>query len=221
MAGAGMPGDNHRISIVGRTGSGKTYAALWHLAMRSWHHRPWIVFDFKGDKNIALIPGLEEVDIKKPPPRKPGIYVVRPLPTDDDAEAQVKFMWKIWENEKTGMYIDEGYMVGKNNAAFRANLTQGRSKEIPMIILSQRPLWLDRFVWSEADFFQVFHLSTEDDRKVISRYLPVKSVERLPQYHSYYYDVGADEIVTLRPVPDRDKIITMIEDRLKNRRNFL
>ena len=216
-----MPNDTHRISIVGRTGSGKTIAALWHLSMRRWDKRPWIIFDYKGDKNIAMIPSLEEIDITKSPPKKAGLYVVRPLPTDEDVEAQIAFLWKVWKNEKTGIYIDEGYMVGKNNPAFRAILTQGRSKEIPAIILSQRPLWLDRFVWSEADYFQVFHLNTEDDRKTIARYLPVKSIDRLPEYHSYYYDVGADAIVTLRPVPDRDIIITAIGDRLRSRRNFL
>ena len=44
-------------------------------------------------------------------------------------------MWEIWKRGGIGVYVDEGYMVGNNNPAFRAILTQGRSKEIPAIVL--------------------------------------------------------------------------------------
>lgn len=192
-----LPDDTQRSAIVGRTGSGKTVAALWQLSLRSYDTRPWIVVDFKGDKNIAKIPRAHSVAISEPPPKKPGIFIVRPLP--HQAEELDDYLWKIWGQENTGLYFDEGYMVSKSEA-FRALLTQGRSKNIPIITLTQRPVWITRFVWSESDFIQMFSLSNSQDKKIMREMLP-KVPTSLPPYQSVWHDVGRDQSFLLRPVP--------------------
>jgi DNA helicase HerA-like ATPase len=157
-----LPNDTQRIAIVGRTGSGKTYAAAWHLSKRNFDTMPWIIFDFKYD---PLLQNLGAIELPLGTlPDKPGLYIVHPFP--DDKEGIDNYLWQIWKHENIGVFIDEGYMVG-DSSAFRAILTQGRSKRIPMIILSQRPVWLSRFVFSEADFFQVFQLNILNDRMQI------------------------------------------------------
>lgn len=194
-------------------------AALWQLSYRSFDRMPWIVFDFKRDDNIAQIGLVLETDVRSDPPTEPGLYVVRPLP--DDNEEVDAFLWKCWENRYTGLYFDEGYMIGNRSRPFRAILTQGRSLRLPMITLSQRPLWMDRFVFSEADMFQVFWLNDSDDRKVVGRYLP-KTLDngqsldnRLPDYHSVWYDVGRDYITELQPVPELPVILAQFQKRLE------
>ena len=159
-----LPDDSHRITIVGRTGSGKTVAGLWHLSKRDFLSMPWVIIDYKTDKNINSIKGAKNLSLKDTP-KKPGIYIVHPLPGQD--EEITEFLWKIWARENIGLYVDEGYMIG-SNPAFEALLTQGRSKNIPMIVLSQRPAWISRFVFSESDFFQEFHLNDKRDRKTMS-----------------------------------------------------
>ncbi len=211
------PDDTQRLSIIGRTGSGKTVKAVYHLSRANFEDMPWIIYDFKRDPLLADIgdlPGAEHIDLKYVP-TNPGLYFVHPHP--DDAEAVQSHMWKIWEQEYTGVYVDEGYMLNSasgGNSAFRSILTQGRSKHIPVIILSQRPVWLDRFVFSESDFFEVFALSHSGDRKRMMEYIPADLHGRLPKYHSYYHDVANDETFVVKPVPTGDAILKVFERRL-------
>lgn len=206
-----LPDSSQRLAIVGATGSGKTQAALWHLSMRDIDTRPWIAYNFKTDKSIDAIPHAKDIDLDEVP-LKPGVYVLHPHPSQmDEVEAH---MWAIWEKQGIGVYVDEGYMVGDRNPAFRALLTQGRSREIPIIVLSQRPVWMDRFVFSEAEFFQVFRLNHKKDRKSVEEFVPADLSARLPEYHSYYYDVAANKVTVLRPVPTIQKIHETFDRRL-------
>lgn len=211
-----LPNDTQRLSIVGATGSGKTIAALWHLSLRDFDVMPWIIYDFKYDASINDIEGVQTLDLDAPLPEHPGIYVVHPGPHETDLVEQQ--MWKIWQRGSIGIYIDEGYMVSDGsrvNKAFRAILTQGRSKRIPLIVLSQRPVWMDRFVFSESEFFQIFRLQHQKDLKTVNEFIPFDLSKRLPEYQSYYYDVMTNKIVVLKPIPDPDRILDTIEAKLK------
>ncbi len=209
------PTDSDRLTIVGKTGSGKTRAAAWHLSRRSFTSRPWIIFDFKGDDFLNAIDGVREVDITKKPPKKAGLYITHPLPSQKDEVDE--FLWNVWRNERTGIYFDEGYMVNKSEAV-AAILTQGRSKQIPLIMLSQRPVWLNRFAFSEASHFQMFWLNDARDRKTVQAFMPYDLEKRLPDYHSVWYDVGRDKTCVMRPVPTDDALLEVFHERLKSRR---
>lgn len=206
--------------MYGMTGSGKTIAALWHLSLRNYTQRPWVIVNSKGDETIDAIPHTHELTLGDAP-KKAGLYIVRPVPGLDDDKLE-ETLWKVWERGKTGLFTDEGYMVPRRSKAFPALLTQGRSKQIPMITLSQRPVHMNRFVISEADFHQVFFLADEMDRDVVQRFIPYDvSENRLPKYHSYYYDVSGDDFTGLKPVPHPDSILETFEQRLKKHTKFL
>lgn len=208
-----FPSDTQRHSIVGATGSGKTQAALWHLSRRDYDQKPWIIYDFKYDEAINEIENAQHIEVSDKVPVEPGIYVVHPHPDELD-EVENHFR-QIWENGYTGVYIDEGYMIGNRNRWFRSLLTQGRSKHIPMIVLSQRPTWMDRFVFTESEFFQIFRLQHRKDQESVEQFVPADLSVRLPDFYSYYYDVGADELIILRPVPPREVILQTFRKRLE------
>jgi hypothetical protein len=209
-----LPTSQQRIAIVGRTGSGKTVAGLWHLSNANYLTQPWVVVDFKTDEHINSIERAKYITVNDTA-KKPGIYIVQPEPGD---EALADFLTRIWERGNTGVYIDEGYMMSENKRVEKrmiSLLTQGRSKHIPMIVLSQRPVWMSRFVFSEADFYQVFHLNDDRDTETIGSMLPKGAYRKLPNYHSVYYDVGIDKLEYLSPVPDTDEILASFEERLR------
>jgi len=203
-----LPNETQRIVIVGRNGTGKTQAGVWHLSKQNWQVMPWIIFNWKRDKLIEAIPGAQFIDLETLP-QEPGVYIVTPTP--DQGEQVDALLWAIWQQENIGVYVDEGYMLANGrqySPAYRAIQTQGRSKHIPTITLSQRPVALDRFVFSETNFYQVFALNDKNDRKRISEWIPdYDPNENLPKFHSWYYDVDNNELAILQPVPKAREIL--------------
>lgn len=212
------PGPSDRTAIVGRTGSGKTQAALWHLSRSDFDARPWIILDYKNEELVAAIGRAIPIEFEDGVPEEPGIYVLKVFPGDDDAENISDFFYDVWAWEDVGIVIDEGYMIDPRDKWFNACLTQGRSKQISMLILSQRPVWLSRFVFSEASFFQVFDLTHAKDMDKVREYLRDDDRQlldrELPDYCSFFYDVGRRRLEVLGPVPDAGSILRVIDQRL-------
>jgi hypothetical protein len=211
-----LPGSTNRTAIVGRTESGKTQAALWHLSHADFDRRPWVILDYKNDEHINSIARAELITYDELP-REPGIYILKVLP-GDDAELSEWFR-QVWEQENMGVYVDEGYMIDPRDKWFNALLTQGRSKHIPMFVLSQRPVWLSRFVFSEASFFQVFDLTHTRDMDKMREYIRDDERRQLDQpledFNSFYYDVGRRQLDTFGPVPEASKTLQAIDARLE------
>ncbi len=207
------PSDNDRLAIIGRTGTGKTVMGAYQLSMRSFDQMPWIIIDTKRDRLVNSIEGLQICTFNRVP-RDPGLYILHAGP--NDADAIDDFLLRIWEQENTGLYVDEGYNIPQG-ANWDGLLTQGRSKRIPMIVLTQRPKWMSKFTWSEADYIQWFWLNYIDDRKTIRGYLPETPDvinKRLPPFWSYWYDVKQDKIFTMKPSPNEAAILAEFRRRL-------
>lgn len=204
-----LPGDSHRLAVLGRTGTGKTLAGLWHLSLKKFRQFPWIMFDAKGDSlinEIARIPSVERLSVADKP-GKTGLYHVRETPPTMKGDTMEAFLWRIHARGKCGLFFDEGFVFDPRSDALNTILTQGRSLKIPCIFLSQRPSWVSRFAFSEADFFQVFALNDKDDRKTVTRFMPADLEKPLQEFHSQYYDVGHNIVREFLPVPPRDDIL--------------
>jgi hypothetical protein len=206
--------------IVGMTGSGKTQAGLFALSKRSYNRMPWTIIDFKRDGHIEKIPRLEEYDYRGKLPKKAGLYVVRPDPRDDP-EMIEDFLFKIWEQENHGFFLDEGYAVKQHSKAMRALLTMGRSKKTPGILLSQRPSWISPFLLSESEFIQAFFLKNPADRERMYKVIYTDAYPAHKSYRSLWYDVEMDKLSVLNPVPSEDEILTRFDDRVPRRRIYL
>lgn len=210
-----MPGMTDRTAIIGRTGSGKTFGGLWHLSLQPIDEIPFLVLDYKRDETLAQIPYSRIIPIGTIP-EQPGVYLVQPRPTDEDSERMTRYMNEILERGSIGLFVDEGFMLAKDEG-FNAILMQGRSKSIPVIVNTQRPVYVSRFVFSEASFVQVFHVLDRRDRRVISEFTPLfreDEDDSLELYHSWYYDVAADRVWELKPVPDASLSLALIAERL-------
>lgn len=223
-----LPSVKQHLLVIGRNGSGKTIAALWHLSQHDLANQVWIVLNHKREDSVNAIPGAVFLKMDQLPPRRkkklvPGVYIYQPRPDVDDARV-TEIMWWIYENGGVGLYIDEGYMINPRDPALTALYTQGRSKETPVITLSQRPSRISRFAVSEAAMHQVFHLVDKRDRKTIQEYIPVDldaymvsqegQPRKLADYHSIYYDVNGDKATMLAPVPPEEIIMETFRGKL-------
>jgi hypothetical protein len=222
-----LPGKHNRTVLVGRTGTGKTVAGLWHLSLQDLA-RPWVILNFKNDEHIDSIENTIEIGLDwKPTKKDHGLYIARPLPSDAKGTSLnpsplEQFLWRIWDRGNCGIFCDETFMVG-NNDAFNSCLTQGRSKRIPMIMCTQRPVWISRFCFSEASYIQVFDLNDARDIDTIEGFVPIlwDKEQPLGQHQSWYYEIDRNYLVRLNPVPDMDRIRATFGNRLGKRVQFV
>lgn len=216
-----LPTNQQRVAIMGRTGSGKTQFGAWLLSQAPFDIQPYVIVDYKGDDLLNSIDRAVEIGLNEVP-TQPGLYIVHPENGTARGEEEVEaWLWKVKTRGRTGLYFDEAYMLPntRGQGALSAILTQGRSLRIPVIALTQRPAFIQRFVFTEADFMSIFHLQHHKDIKTIGEFTSPEAVgERLADYHSRWYDVGQDATFVMRPVPDADTILETFHDRLAVKR---
>lgn len=204
-----FPGPTSRTTIAGSTGSGKSQFGLWLAGTSLSTDRPIVIIDFKRDDLIGELPA-QEIAVGEKPPRMPGLYVYRPLPDIHDEYVE-RFLYQCWAQEDIVLFVDESYMINRNSKAMKMLLTQGRSKHIQLFMLTQRPAFCNPWLFSESDFLSVFRLNKPGDTATLQDAISVNISKRLPEYHSYWYDVGRDRGFTLGPAPSRDDIIASFQ----------
>jgi hypothetical protein len=211
-----FPSRSSRVSIIGMTGSGKTRFGVWLFS--HWLSRSSInvIIDFKGDDLIAQIDRAHVIDLKTIP-KHPGLYILRPRP--DQAEAVDAWLWKVWERGNIGLFFDEGYMLPKSKA-LDAILTQGRSLKIPAMVLTQRPVYCSRFVFSQADFFAMFFMNDKRDWETVAAFTPQDGMFSPdydpPEFSCRWYDVAKRYATLIDPVPGDGYILQKYNDALRN-----
>lgn len=206
-----LPGHDARTVVIGATGSGKTTFGGWLLAQQNMTARPWVIFDYKGEELFDLVGeqtirplGVGEM------PGKQGLYLTAPLPGQDDAVEAM--LWALWKRGNVGVFADETALF-PHQAAFKAILRQGRSKRIPLIACTQRPVDVEREVFSEAGYVALFRLDDIRDLKTVggfARAMDIDAGEQLPEHWCHWYDKAQFATWTIKPVPDKPEVARMI-----------
>lgn len=218
-----LPGTDDRTSIVGKNGSGKTLFGIFlMLQSRLYQKMPWVIFDYKGDDHIQKIPA-RVIEPRNKPPTEPGLYKMHLDPFDGPEQVNA-FLKKLWHNGSTGLFFDEAYMLPDRhgrieNSVLRAIFTTGRSRHIPVISLSQRPVDVMRYNFTEASHHVIFRLNDERDRLTVRSYIPREEFDQafgggrsLQRYHSLWYDVNRDLTFEMLPCPNQDCIYEQFEE---------
>lgn len=208
------PGDS-RTAIIGATGTGKTTAAAWLLSHARFDKRPWVVLDYKGEELFEDLgaPPLSRLKVGKlPGKRSRGVYLCSVRPGENDIVEEM--LWRMWERGNVGLFVDEAALLPRREA-FQAILRQGRSKRIPVIACSQRPVDVEREVFSEASFFGIFRLQDKRDYKVVEGFVPSDLFPwKLPPFYWRWYDVARNNLLTLAPVPDKSALIDRLAEQI-------
>jgi DNA helicase HerA-like ATPase len=218
-----MPTPDQRVLVLGSTGSGKTTVGAWLLSAAPFHEIPYVIIDYKRDGLLGAIKGKREIGFNEVP-TEPGLYHLKPNPVMDD-EKMEGWLQRVWAKRNIGLYVDEALRLPtKKTGAFESILTQGRSLFIPVISLSQRPVDLTRYAFSEANHVIVLRLTDRRDRENVSKYVPIETDYRLNKFHSLWYNVDQHKTFKVDPVPSGKSILETFRERLRliePRRNML
>lgn len=201
-----LPGGDDRTTVIGATGSGKSTCGIWLLAHQRFDVRPWLIIDFKREIIFDQIgfPPIQALHWKLPHKKARGVYLVQPIPgQEEQVEA---FLWAIWRRGNIGVFVDEASLMPPASDAFRAILQQGRSKRIPVIACTQRPVNVARPLFSEASFFCCYRMADKRDYKTVEGFVPADLEQPLPRHWWRWYDVAENVLLTMKPVPPPEQV---------------
>jgi DNA helicase HerA-like ATPase len=215
-----LPRADQRVLILGSTGSGKTTVGAWLLSEANFDEMPWVMIDYKRDGLLNAIDRRRQIGLNEIP-KEPGLYHLKPNPVSDDERVE-DWLLRCWSKRNIGLYVDEALRLptSRKTGAFETILTQGRSLRIPVIALSQRPVDLTRYAFSEANHVVVMRLTDLRDRKKVTEYVPdVGHDYKLEKYHSIWYSVDNNRKYDMDPVPEGSEILEVFDRRLKALQN--
>lgn len=206
-----LPGAADRTVVIGPTGCGKTVGGAWVLAQQRFDKRPWVALDFKGEDLWYEVgdPPMRKLALGDMPGKR-GLYRMPVHPGQEDELEE--WLWRVWKKENIGLFIDEVSLVPQKRA-FKAILRQGRSKRIPVIACTQRPVDCDREVFSESQYRMFYGIEDDRDWLVIRGLFKGADVTApLPAFWSYWYDVKEKGALKLKPVPPPKEVAAMLRN---------
>lgn len=202
-------GRHQRAIVAGQTGSGKSMLARW-LLLRSAGH--WVILNpkwtaaFNDMPDSQIIKGIDFKKITKSISEN-RFTIVNPLADENnytDMDDLIYFLHTNFSN--VGLCVDELYMIhstsGRPGQGLIGWLTRGRELKQPFLGLTQRPAWISRFLFSEADFIGNMALNLPEDRKKIYETVGHPAVkDKLAPYYWYWYAVAPDKLRRFAPIP--------------------
>lgn len=200
------PGE--RAIVAGRTGSGKSTLATY-LLRRSRQH--WAIFNPKLTAAYKRLPNANVITSFKASKVEKSLQDFQyTLLNFNSREADPEFMDEIieWlhENYKNiGLCADELYTLhvnGRPGPGLVAWQTRGRELQQSFLGLTQRPAWVSKFVFSEADYIAGMDLTLPEDRKRMRDNTGFEGfLNRLEPHYWRWYNVAADTDTLWQPVP--------------------
>lgn len=232
-----FPGDDEHTLIAGTNGTGKSQAGFWILSKKDLANQRNFIVDYKGEVLVNMLRRAREISVTDLP-KENGLYVLRGVPFEAFQDKMRRWLYRLWNEGNAGLFVDEGYMIpGEKGGPFQAILTQGRSLQIPVITLTQRPVGVNRFVFSESNHKMIFELNDDRDKDVIREFTPKGFIDWVPQgigvkdphgdemllprFWSRWYDKRERSRFVLRPVPEASEIIDAIDGQLKPQHRWL
>lgn len=187
-----------RISILGRTGSGKS-AFLAYIFDYLQKQNLCVIVDTKNQyKNIPALTAEALTKATK------GLYRIYELDLGNgvivsDLERICEWVcFKMFERKNCTIIIEEcGAVIRKSGILYKTMpnfakcLNQGRSENVSVICVSQRPAQIHTDVLAQSDHIICFSLTSERDREAIRNYFEVDDLALLNNYEFLWYNIPA------------------------------
>jgi hypothetical protein len=202
-----LPGADNKTIVIGANGSGKTIFGAWLLSKQRFDKRPWVILDFKNEELWDQVgyPPIKRLRLGEMPAKKQlGLFIMTVLPGQEDLLEE--WLWKVFRREDIGLFCDEVTLI-QNSKAFLAILRMGRSKRIPLIACTQRPVKVERELFTESQFKVIFRLDDARDYKTVEEFTGDADLSKpLPEHWCYWYDSPKRSLHVLKPCPPPDTV---------------
>lgn len=203
-----------RLVVAGRSGSGKTTLAAFFLN-RSRQH--WLILNPKHTKGYAELSQAKVLHKFDAAAVSASLaknkYTVLNLSsvqaTDEYMDWIIDWLHNNFSN--VGLCADELYTLhsnGRPGPGLVGWLTRGRELQQSFIGLTQRPAWVSKFVFSEANYIVGMDLTLPEDRKRMRDNTGFNGFQnRLPAHQWRWYDVerDADTLWGAVPLPQKSE----------------
>lgn len=177
---------DERAFIAGRTGSGKTFFCRYLTASS----RRLVVLDPKGMLTRAIDPAwkLDEWSEKGRKALLEGDPCRLRVGYPDDGDWE-PYLADTFKAGNVLIYVDEMYGVvppGKQAPkSLTAAWTRGRQLGVGVVSATQRPAWVPLFAMSEADWFFIFRLTLEEDRRRLASFMGQSVMEPIRDRYGF------------------------------------
>ncbi len=174
-----------RVAVIGKTGSGKTH--LMKAYARGFKNV--MVLDTKGtfkwDK-VPVIRTLEELQ-----KCGEGKFIYRPIDSEMNSDYYDAFFEFCYKRRNTVVFVDELAQIMESANDILPNwkniMQRGRELKVGIINCTQRPTFVPRMTFSEAEHTFCFRLKLEDDRKRIAEYMGSDALTVRLRKHGFIY----------------------------------
>lgn len=190
-----LPHRGSRTFIGGKTGTGKTTLSI-RLLEAMCNKQSLVIIDPKGNypwpHDAVLVTNAQELNANNTEP----VIIVRPQLGEDNFEFYDQVIQWVYLRGNTILYIDELYLL-RNGTRYPPSLllicTTGRTQGITFIAGAQRPSLIPLVVMSEAEYFFIFRLNMEEDRKRLSKIVDRKMLTAQTGHNFWYKNEDMEE----------------------------
>lgn len=159
---------SERLTVIGKTGSGKSKVAL--ACLDTMHNV--IVIDPKHEiERAGYVVMTTEKELERAGTTPEFDRVIFRPPVDWEKEDWNRFFLWVYKRRNTVVYVDEVSTIDDNAHAYpkyqKICYVQGRSMNIGMWATNQDPVSIPRFILSQAEHLIIFYQSMPDYQRYI------------------------------------------------------
>lgn len=189
---------NSRLFVCGKTGSGKSYFVINGIIPLL---SSYVLFDYKGEHNSLKALYCHSIKELAPAIRNVPYIVFQPYDASGAVFNECCRLCYLKGNitliiDEIGRYTTTSYIPKWLDMVLR----MGRSRNVCLILCSQRPRFINNTIISECENFLIFRLNLESDRNKLKAIVgdEIEKISAAPKFTALSYSTDTDAVTLIK-----------------------